>query len=121
MTDVSQPGVCARRMLLRRALGAGALLLAGAGIAAADNGPKAAVNIGNFVFQPRVLRIRQGTTVTWANHDDMPHSIVLTSLKVHSPPMDTDGEFAFRFVNAGVYDYVCGLHPFMKGQIVVMP
>ena len=121
MARLTQPGVWPRRMLLRHALGGVALLPAGPRIAAAEDASKAAVTIDNFVFQPKTVRVKQGRTVTWHNHDDIPHSIVLPRLKVHSPPIDTDGVFAFRFEQAGVYDYVCGLHPFMKGQVVVTP
>jgi plastocyanin len=65
--------------------------------------------------------VKQGATVTWTNYDDIPHSIVLQSLQVHSAPMDSDGSFALKFDKAGVYNYICGLHPFMKGQVVVSP
>jgi plastocyanin len=49
----------------------------------------------------------------------MPHSAVFPTLKLKSPPMDTDGSFQHTFDQAGTFDYVCGLHPFMHGQIVV--
>jgi plastocyanin len=120
MSDFSQPGLLARRVVLRRVLsaGAGAVVAAvGMRVSRADDGTK--VVIGNFAFGPPMLRVKAGTTVTWVNHDDIPHSIVCPPLSVHSHPMDTDESFSFTFAKAGVYNYLCGLHPFMHGQVVV--
>ena len=75
--------------------------------------------VDNFTFSPTPLTVKAGTTVTWVNHDDIPHSIVCPALKVKSHPMDTDETFAYRFEQAGTYDYICGLHPHMHGQVVV--
>lgn len=79
----------------------------------------AAIKIDNFKFSPATLTVAKGTEVTWTNQDDIPHSIVLTDGAARSKPMDTDGSFTFKFDKAGNFAYVCGLHPFMKGQIVV--
>ncbi|HTC09076.1 MAG TPA: cupredoxin family copper-binding protein [Acetobacteraceae bacterium] len=120
MSDFLQPGHLARRVVLRRVLsaGAGAVVAAvGMRVSRADDGTK--VVIGNFAFGPPMLRVKAGTTVTWVNHDDIPHSIVCPPLSVHSHPMDTDESFSFTFAKAGVYNYLCGLHPFMHGQVVV--
>ena len=54
----------------------------------------AQVVIDNFTFSPTPLKVTVGTTVTWVNHDDIPHSIVCPALKVHSHPLDTDDSFA---------------------------
>jgi plastocyanin len=120
MSDFLQPGLLARRVVLRRVLGAGAgavVAAVGMRVSRADDGTK--VVIGNFAFGPPMLRVKAGTTVTWVNHDDIPHSIVCPPLSVHSHPMDTDESFSFTFAKAGVYNYLCGLHPFMHGQVVV--
>ena len=75
--------------------------------------------VDNFAFKPQMVRIKLGTTITWVNHDDIPHSIVCPSMNVHSHPMDTNESFSFTFTKAGFYNYICGLHPHMHGQIVV--
>jgi plastocyanin len=77
------------------------------------------VGIDNFKFGPAQLTVSKGTEVTWTNHDDIPHSIVLNSLAVHSKAMDTDGSFSYQFDKAGTFFYVCGLHPFMQAKVVV--
>jgi len=118
MTEVSEPGGIARRLLLRRAVGVTALVL----ITGRNDRAEAAdaqVVIDNFSFSPTPLTVKVGVTVTWANQDDMPHSVVFPTLKLKSPPMDTDGTFSHVFDQAGTFDYVCGLHPFMHGQVVV--
>jgi plastocyanin len=77
------------------------------------------IKIDNFKFGPEKLTIEKGTEVTWTNRDDIPHSIVMMALGVHSKPLDTDDTFAFRFDKAGTYNYICGIHPAMHGRIVV--
>ena len=75
--------------------------------------------IDNFKFDPTPLTIEKGTEVTWTNHDDIPHSIVVNALGVHSKAMDTDGKFTYKFDKTGTFFYVCGLHPFMQAKVVV--
>jgi plastocyanin len=89
--------------------------------ARADDPPAAKVTIDNFAFTPATLTIKQGTKVTFVNHDDIPHSIVGVGGKFRSKALDTDQSFEFTFAGAGDYDYFCGLHPHMKGKIVVTP
>jgi plastocyanin len=79
----------------------------------------AQVVIDNFTFSPTPLKVNAGTTVIWVNHDDIPHSIVCPALKVHSHALDTDDTFTYKFDQAGTYDYLCGIHPHMRGQVVV--
>lgn len=116
MNETLEPGGSARRLLLRRALAAGIVVVISSRMAAAAD---AQIVIDNFKFSPTPLVVKPGTTVTWMNHDDMPHSVVFPSLGVKSRPMDTDQSFAYKFDKEGTYDYVCGLHPFMHGQVVV--
>ena len=76
------------------------------------------VHIDNFVFEPAELKIKVGTTVTWTNRDDIPHTIVSAG-KFRSKTLDTDDKFSFTFTNAGDYKYFCSLHPHMTGMIKV--
>jgi len=116
MNETLGPGGCARRALLRRVLGAGIVVAIGSRAAVAAD---AQIIIDNFTFSPTPLMVKAGSTVTWVNHDDIPHSIVCPDLKVKSHPMDTDETFAYKFEQPGTYDYMCGLHPHMHGQVVV--
>src|SRR5262245_21882706 len=78
----------------------------------------AAVKIGNFTFGPQELRVKAGTTVTWTNQDDIPHTVVSPN-NFRSKALDTDGTFSFTFTTPGAYKYFCCLHPHMNGTIVV--
>jgi plastocyanin len=76
------------------------------------------VSIDNFTFQPAELTVKVGTTVTWTNHDDIPHTVVSAG-KFRSKTMDTDDHYSFTFTAAGDYKYFCSLHPHMTGTIKV--
>ncbi len=78
----------------------------------------AAVKIANFTFSPPQLTVKSGTTVTWTNEDDIPHTVV-SPPNIRSKPLDTDDKFSFTFTTPGSYKYFCGLHPHMTGTIVV--
>jgi plastocyanin len=79
----------------------------------------AEVKIDNFTFTPATLTIPLGTTVTWTNHDDIPHTVVSDDKSIKSKALDTDEKFSFSFSKPGTYPYFCSLHPKMKGVIVV--
>jgi len=79
------------------------------------------VGIDNFTFNPETITVQAGTKVEWENNDDIPHSIVETAGKFHSPALDTEDKFSFTFTRAGTFDYFCGLHPHMVGKVVVTP
>ena len=79
------------------------------------------LTIDNFTFKPDAVTVPVGTRIVWVNDDDIPHSIVETTGKFHSPALDTEDKFSFTFDKAGSYEYFCGLHPHMKGKVVVMP
>src|SRR5580698_53792 len=76
------------------------------------------VTIDNFTFAPSQLTVKVGTTVTWKNHDDIPHTVVSAG-KFRSKAMDTDDSYSFTFTAAGDYTYFCSLHPHMTGTIKV--
>src|SRR5450631_4072502 len=97
------------------------LLLAGSARVTAEQ-PSAAnaeVKIDNFSFGPETLTVPVGTTVTWTNHDDIPHTVVSTDGVFKSKVRDTDEKFSYTFAKAGTYPYYCSVHPKMTGKIVV--
>jgi plastocyanin len=77
------------------------------------------VNIDNFSFGPAELTVPVGTTVTWTNRDDIPHTVVNTDKVFKSRVLDTDEKFSFTFDTAGTYPYFCSIHPKMTGKVVV--
>jgi plastocyanin len=76
------------------------------------------VTIDNFTFAPAELTVKVGTTVTWSNHDDIPH-VIVSAGKFRSKTLDTDDSYSFTFTTAGEYKYFCSLHPHMTGTIKV--
>ena len=87
---------------------------------AANAGDKNEVTIDNFSFLPQTLTVPAGTTVTWINRDDVPHTVVSVDKKtIVSPALDTDEKFSYTFSAAGTNDYYCSVHPHMKGKIIV--
>ena len=77
------------------------------------------VKIDNFSFGPVTLTVPVGTTVTWTNRDDIPHTVVSTEGAFKSKVLDTDEKFSFTFSKAGSYPYFCSIHPKMTGRVVV--
>ena len=94
----------------------GAMLAFGA-VAAQD--ATDVITIDNFTFTPKELTIAVGTTVKWVNHDDIPHTVVEKKTTFRSKALDTDDSYSFTFATAGTFDYFCGLHPHMVGQVIV--
>jgi plastocyanin len=103
------------RGLGRLAIAAAMTLFLGSAHAYAED---TSITIDNFTFAPAELTVKVGTTVTWTNHDDIPHTIVSAG-KFRSKALDTDNSFSFTFTAAGDYKYFCSLHPHMTGTIKV--
>jgi plastocyanin len=105
-------------LLLGPAIGA---MLAFGTVAAQDATKKDAneITIDNFTFTPKELTVAVGTTVKWVNHDDIPHTVVEKKTTFRSKALDTDDSYSFTFISAGTFDYFCGLHPHMVGQVIV--
>ena len=81
--------------------------------------PSASVEIGNFTFKQPVVTVKPGTTVTWTNGDDIPHTVVSKDGVFKSKVLDTGDRFTFTFAKAGQFGYFCSLHPHMTGTIIV--
>jgi plastocyanin len=77
------------------------------------------VKIDNFSFGPTTLTVAAGSTVTWVNRDDIPHTVVSTEGVFKSKVLDTDEKFSYTFTKPGTYAYFCSIHPKMTGTLVV--
>lgn len=116
------------------ALAAAALVAAGLA-ACGGSTPKAAapakpvsgptVTIDNFQFSPNTIRVPVGGTVTWVNRDVAAHDVKFAGGGIPLSPMllaNTSARtWSHTFAKAGTYSYVCGIHPYMHGQVVVGP
>jgi plastocyanin len=72
-----------------------------------------------FMFAPLTVTIPVGTTLTWSNRDDEPHTVVSDTGLFRSGALDTNESFSFKFEKPGIYHYACSIHPRMVGTIVV--
>jgi len=86
---------------------------------AADNPSATIVVAKDFMFSPNTLTVPAGSTVTWTNHDQEPHTVVGDTGLFRSGAMDTNESFSFKFDQPGTYRFICSIHPQMVGTIVV--
>ena len=112
----------ALRQLLPIAMSVVALLwtITPRALAAGGSGAATIVLAREFMFAPASLTVSAGSTVTWTNKDDEPHTVVSDSAVFRSGALDTDESFSFKFEKPGTYHYACSIHPRMVGTIVVL-
>lgn len=78
------------------------------------------IKIDNFSFGPMTMTVATGTTVTWTNNDDVPHTVVSDDKTTfRSRALDTGEHFSYTFSKPGKYSYFCSVHPKMVAEIVV--
>jgi plastocyanin len=71
-------------------------------------------------FHPPTLSVRVGQAVTWRNDDSVDHNVTaVKGARFHSRAFGSGGRYAFTPTKAGLVDYVCTLHPGMKGTLLV--
>jgi plastocyanin len=114
--------VCIAKLAVPAVAAAILLFAAGRGFVANAQQPSTAsveVKIDNFSFGPAALTVAVGTTVTWTNRDDIPHTVVSDDKVFKSKVLDTDEKFSFTFIKPGTYPYFCSVHPKMTGKVIV--
>jgi amicyanin len=77
----------------------------------------ATVNIQGFAYQPPEVTIQKGGTVTWTNQDGVTHDVKFQDSE--SPDMEKGESYSKTFNKSGTFDYICNIHPSMKGKVVV--
>ena len=77
------------------------------------------VAIQNYAFSPSTLTIQKGANVTWTNYDSVQHHVVSDSSAFSSPLLNKGDTYTHQFNNTGSFSYICSIHPYMKGTIVV--
>ena len=85
----------------------------------AGAGPVASVSMDHNTFIPAEITVAPGTTVTWVNNEAMPHTVVDSNKGFRSKTLVKDASFSFTFATAGDYNYLCSIHPNMKGKVIV--
>jgi len=84
---------------------------------------EAPVRIQNFEFKPKTISVKAGTKVTWKNDDTAIHDVKDTSPLATpvSPEMGKGDTFSITYPQPGTYSYICAIHPYMTGSVVVEP
>ncbi|MBO1415080.1 cupredoxin family copper-binding protein [Streptomyces sp. FH025] len=78
------------------------------------------VTIANFAFSPGTLTVSKGTTVTWTNNDTDTHTVTSSGGgPLNSSPLAKGASYSYTFTTAGTFAYICSIHPFMHGTVVV--
>ena len=77
------------------------------------------VSIMKNLFFPETITIKEGETVTWVNKETYGHDAVSDTGLFRSPRMATGEKYSYTFTKAGTYTYICGIHPFMHGTVIV--
>lgn len=78
------------------------------------------IEIKDFAFNPQIITVKSGETITWINRDEEPHTIVSVEKQFKkSPALDTDQQYTVTAGAPGTYSYFCSVHPKMTGTIVV--
>lgn len=86
---------------------------------AGAQGTQQTVSIRDFLFEPSQLRVEPGTTVTWTNEGNEPHTVTADNGLFDSGVLEPGDSYSVQFDGAGTVAYHCTLHPSMTGSIVV--
>ena len=97
-----------------------AAMIGAIGVVHADSPPtEQIIQLKAFAFTPASVTVRAGTTVTWKNLDEEPHTVVSNSGVFRSGALDQNDSFSFKFDEPGEYRFICSIHPHMQGTVTV--
>lgn len=92
------------------------------GGAAGGGGGAESVDIVDIDFDPREITVPAGTTVTWTNTGDLPHTVTKDSgpgEDFDSGSLSSGDTFEQTFTEPGTYDYLCTIHANQNGTVIV--
>ena len=104
-------------LLLLLTIGSGVMLIGCGNESKIPEAKENQVLIKGYKFLPQDISVKVGTTVTWVNEDSVVHTVEGSGMD--SGNMSKGDEFTFTFDKVGVYDYICGPHPYMTGSVIV--
>src|SRR5260370_11241711 len=78
------------------------------------------MNMQNFAYQMANNQVRAGTTVTWTNQDNVPHSVTSKNRMKDSGLLYQAQSFSYTFNTPGTYQYYCSVHPYMVATVTVI-
>lgn len=78
------------------------------------------VTIIDFTFEPPELTAGVGDTVTWTNEDSVAHTVTSEGDgPLASGDLESGATYEATFDEPGTYDYLCTIHPTMRGTVEV--
>ena len=94
---------------------------ASASASASTGAAGSAIDIKDFAFSPKELKVKVGTTVRWSNDDSNTHTVTSSTgpAKFDSKDLKSGATFSFTFTKAGTYSYMCDIHNYMTGTVAV--
>ena len=72
-----------------------------------------------LTFAPTVVHVSPGATVLWTNSSPLAHTVTADDGSFDSGNLDPSEGFSWFFSDPGTFPYVCALHPWMKGKVIV--
>jgi len=90
-----------------------------AAAAATNSISKNEILIESNTFKPNSVTIKVGDSIKWINKDSYNHTVTAKNGEFDSGNIASGAEFSFAFTKEGTYEYICGIHTFMKGTIIV--
>jgi len=94
-------------------------ILSGAPAGSTTTTGTTAITIVNFKFAPTPVTVKAGTAVEWTNRDGVAHAVDFSVPDLHSSLLNSSDHFEHTFATPGSYAYICRIHPFMHGTLVV--
>jgi plastocyanin len=86
---------------------------------AGAQGETMTVSIKNFAFNPPNTTVSPGTTLTWVNNDQVPHTATANDGAFDSGTLQPGQSYSFAFDKPGTYAYHCNIHPYMTATVTV--
>ena len=77
------------------------------------------ITIENYTFKPATISVPAGTTITWKNLDDDPHTVTANDGSFNSKGLAQGDTWSHRFDKPGTYPYHCSVHPMMQATVIV--
>lgn len=115
-----------KRLLLLVVLSVIALLMFVPPAAAQDAGVESvpiqnawSVNIGDNFFDPPQSAVEPGSTITWTNNGDEPHTVTADDGSFDSGMLNPGDSYTVAFDGQGTLTYHCAIHPEMRGSVTV--
>jgi len=84
-----------------------------------SNASQVTLDIHDYDFSPRDLTVQAGTAITWTNRDSVPHDATGEAGGWATGTLKQSESVTISFDAPGVYDYLCTIHPTMRGSVTV--